>query len=75
MRMGPRPYQESGPSGVNSEIFAKQPEKRQASPCGLYLGACESETATETQREHLLGNEATQKKAERVIEGAVRQES
>lgn len=46
------------------ELLPKQPERRQASSSGLYLGECESEAARETEREHMLGNEATQRKAE-----------
>lgn len=46
------------------ELLPEQPERKQASSSGLYLGGCESEAARETERAHLLGNEATQRKAD-----------
>lgn len=46
------------------QLSPEQPERRQASSSGLDMGGCDSEAARETDREHLLGNEATQTKTD-----------
>ena len=65
MRMGPRLYaRNQAQTELILELLPEQPERRQASSSGLELGGGDSEAARETDREHLLGNEATQRKAD-----------